>query len=353
MFADAGASITPGDGCTAMADGSVVCRVDGLAGVRVLLGDGDDRLDASALRDQGPPPSGAASNFYAVEVDGGDGAEALLGADATFSCLRGNDVITSAVTRQAPERALCGPIGGHGADKLVGGEADDVLSGGPGVDSIVAGRGRDQATGGSDDDQIDLGAGRDSGGGGKGDDRILGGAGKDSLTDSEGADALSGEGGDDTFALDFRTAGGADELLGGPGQDTAKFLCPSCHVSLNGTGDDGPAGGDASDDVVQIERVVTTSARYDATTEGLVSVGLGDDVLTGNRFANLLDGNAGPDLISGGGGPDRLVGGPGSDHLRAGDGHRDEVKCGGGHDRALADQLHRVTGCERVRIAPS
>jgi len=353
VFRDLGAPIVPGQGCAAEADGSVVCRVAGLAGIRVLLGDGDDRLDAAALRDQNRPPSPAASNFFAVEVDGGDGADDLVGADASFSCLSGgggDDAITSAVTRAAPERAVCGPIGGEGDDRLDGGPTGETFSGGPGVDTISAGAGEDFAAGGSDGDLVDLGRGRDAGTGGAGADRIVGGLGDDTLRDSGGADAILGGDGDDLIEVDFRAAAGRDELRGGAGFDAVSYTCPSCRVSLNARADDGNRGDDRNDNVVLIEKVIANSIRYDVVAEANVSIGRGDDVLSGDRRANLLDGTRGPDLITGAGGSDRLIGGPGPDRLRAADGERDIVSCGGGADVAAVDREDSTSGCERVRV---
>ena len=68
VFRDAGAPLTPGEGCQAGSAGEVVCRAelgDFANSVDVLLQDGDDRVDASAvgLRD------------FTVFVDAGTGSD--------------------------------------------------------------------------------------------------------------------------------------------------------------------------------------------------------------------------------------------------------------------------------------
>jgi len=354
VFRDAGAVVSAGAGCMAQLDGSVACRVSEIAGVRILLSDGDDRLDAAALHDQNRPPQSTETTFFAVEVDGAQGADMLIGADATFSCLRGgpgNDVITSAVTPSAPVRAICGPIGGEGNDLLSGGATGESFSGGPGVDTINAAGGDDFAAGGSDTDLIDLGPGPDAAVGGAGADRVVGDLGNDTLTDSRGADAMLGGDGDDLIEVPLSDDSGADELNGGSGFDAVKFTCASCQVSLNARGDDGERGGVADDNVLRIEQVVASSTRFDVIAEANVAIGRGDDVLSGDAGANVLNGTRGPDLITGGAGPDRLIGGPGPDLIRAADGRRDIVSCGGSRsDAASIDPKDSARGCERVRV---
>ena len=350
-FEDGGAPIAAGEGCGVGPGDTVVCRADDLAGVRMLLGDRRDHLDASTLRDQNPPPDPSASNFFAVEVRAGDASDIMLGADATYSCLgggRGDDEITAGVTPAAPERALCGPVGGGGDDRLVGSETDDPLSGGPGIDSVSGRAGDDYAGGGSGDDRIALGAGADAARDGAGDNRVGGGAGDDSLIDTEGADTLSGQEGSDLLSLNYRTATGADTLLGGPGGDTARLLCPSCEASLDGVANDGPSGA-ADDNLIAVEHATTASRRYDPVAEHPVSIGPGNDRLTGSALANRLRGGPGPDQIRGRKGEDTLAGEGGDDTLRAVDGEPNTLQCGAGEDRAVADRTDSLAGCEIVR----
>jgi thrombospondin type 3 repeat protein/hemolysin type calcium-binding protein len=74
------------------------------------------------------------------------------------------------------------------------------------------------------------------------------------------------------------------------------------------------------------------------------------DLLVGLGGRNCLLGNTGGDRLSGGPAADFLAGGPGPDRIGARDGVRDLVKCGSGRDRAVADRIDLVTGCERLRL---
>jgi X-Pro dipeptidyl-peptidase-like protein/hemolysin type calcium-binding protein len=74
----------------------------------------------------------------------------------------------------------------------------------------------------------------------------------------------------------------------------------------------------------------------------------GDDRLPGTSAADTIKGRAGADRINGRAGRDCLFGGSGDDRIGARDGERDVVRCGHGTDRARADRLDRVTGCETV-----
>jgi Tol biopolymer transport system component len=75
----------------------------------------------------------------------------------------------------------------------------------------------------------------------------------------------------------------------------------------------------------------------------------GRDVLRGGRRDDAIYGLAGNDRIYGKGGHDWLSGGWGDDVLSARDGAFDEIFCGPGRDRAVADLRDRVgRDCERV-----
>jgi hypothetical protein len=170
--------VVAGSGCQSVAAG-VRCDVTGAYEVAVILGDGDDRLDAG----------GAALDAVrlSMAVHGGDGDD-LLSAGA------GDD----------------GLDGGTGADRLQGGSGTDTVH-------------YDQRTGvrvtlgiGSDD-----GDATDTGVGGRDDvaadiETVTGSPGNDQLTGSPGRDRLIGGAGADLID------GGPsqDELLGGPGIDT-------------------------------------------------------------------------------------------------------------------------------------
>lgn len=96
---------------------------------------------------------------------------------------------------------------GAGDDIVVGGAADDELSGAVGADTV---------TGGAGDDTIILGDGNDIAFGGAGEDRVVGGDGNDELSGGDGEDQLEGGPGNDLLI----GGAAADALLCGTGIDT-------------------------------------------------------------------------------------------------------------------------------------
>ncbi len=94
-----------------------------------------------------------------------------------------------------------------GDDTVLGGAADDQLSGAVGLDNV---------TGGEGDDTIILGDGNDIASGGPGEDRVVGGGGNDELSGGDGEDQLEGGPGNDLLL----GGAGADALLCGTGTDT-------------------------------------------------------------------------------------------------------------------------------------
>ena len=80
--------------------------------------------------------------------------------------------------------------GEYGADKLIGGDGDDVIHAGGGNDVIIGGKGNDKLYGEDGSDIIS---------GGEGDDEIYGGRGSDIITGGEGDDVLAGGENDDTY----------------------------------------------------------------------------------------------------------------------------------------------------------
>lgn len=333
-FRDTGAAISTGKGCAGAASGSVTCRVNNIAGVRVRLGNRADHLDASALRDPKRSSPAPGNSFFAVELYGGSGADKMLGANAEYTCIYGkggNDRIATAISRPVPRSSVCYSSGGRGNDRLIGDESHNVFAGGAGKDRLI-GRG-----------------GRDKFNGGNGEDVIRGGTGLDIMNASKGSDVMAGGPGDDRFIIDYRKANGNDLLRGGPGSDLARFICPSCRVSLDGRANDGERGNQSRNSLFQVEDLMTTSSRFDNESEELVDFGPGNDLLIGNRFPNLLIGNRGPDRIIGGRGEDDLRGGPGDDWINAADGEPDIVRCGTGQDEAVIDpDVDSLRGCETV-----
>jgi hypothetical protein len=75
----------------------------------------------------------------------------------------------------------------------------------------------------------------------------------------------------------------------------------------------------------------------------------GADRIFGRKGNDLLSGGPGSDLLDGGPGRDLIYGGGEDDVIRARDGQRDEIDCGGGHDRAVVDRKDSLAGCEVVQ----
>ena len=207
VFRDAGAPLTPGEGCQAGSAGEVVCSAelgDFANSVDVLLQDGDDRADTSAVSLRG----------FTVFVDAGTGSDTAIGSRSRVNALFG-DFVNSEV----------------GDDRLTGGRRDDFLQGGRGADSIDGRGGSDEVTFRDERRRVraDLAAGFALSAAGERDrlrsiERIEGGDGADVLRGSAarnvifglaGDDKLGGRGGDDQLS----GGPGADRLFGGPGRD--------------------------------------------------------------------------------------------------------------------------------------
>jgi Ca2+-binding RTX toxin-like protein len=185
--------------------------------------------------------------------------------------------------------------GGGGNDTILGSLGNDLLCGGPGADLIHGGRGNDVADGGAGDGDRVIGD--------LGDDHLFGGPGNaDEVAGSLGIDTLSGGPGDfDLVHGDY----GYDRMDGGAGKgDIASFATDvgagrggGVKVSLAAH----RARGDGHDRLFRFESI-----------EGSAF----EDILVGNRQANVIDGGAGNDTIRGGGGHDELLGGQGSDRCQ-------------------------------------
>jgi len=250
---DAGAVVTPGTGCQAIAGNPHSIACNGLAVTSLALNgaDGDD-----TLRNKTALPA---------QLVGGSDADVL--------------------------------VGGSAQDALIGGSGGDTLDGRGGPDSFDGGGGTDIADYSQSPHAVTvtLDGTADDGVKFEGDnvlgsvEDVIGSGGGDSLRGNGAANRLDGADGDDT--LDGGT--GADELLGGAGIDTATYagrVLP-LHLSLDGVANDGAAA---------------ESDQLGAGIENLVA-GDGDDVLTGDGADNLLDGGLGDDQIAGGGGDDTVT----------------------------------------------
>ncbi|MBO9451477.1 hypothetical protein J7426_14480 [Tropicibacter sp. R16_0] len=237
--------------------------------------------------------------------------------------------------------------GGDGADTLLGGHADDILAGGDGSDSLDGGAGNDLVFFDADDVAVKGGEGVDSALytglsgitfdlaehgferaiGGDGSDILVaefsttsawlyGQGGSDLLRSGEANDLLTGGEGDDTIYAQ----GGDDQAFGGSGQDHVHGGRGDDHL-LGGIGHDDLDGGSGDD--------YLSGGGQEDTLWGRD----GDDTLLGDAENDVLRGEDGDDRLSGGEGGDRLMGGNGDDFLSGGDG-RDTIYGGAGDDVA-------------------
>ncbi len=224
-------------------------------------------------------------------------------------------------------------------------------------------------------------------------DELHGGAGNDTLDGYGDGDALFGDEGDDTLDGDTYQEAAADIIDGGAGTDRVAGWTgptpddhPPVSITLDGAANDGRAG--EGDNVASVEKLVShvsgTFAFSDASDtidvwanldSGASKVALagGDDVFRGGTFEETVDGGAGNDRIDAGYGNDTIVAGPGKDvvfgdkatpdcglfescslpygddTIDVRDGETDQVTCGVGTDRVLADPDDQVApDCEKV-----
>lgn len=189
----------------------------------------------------------------------------------------GNDVLMGAVNHE--EGAILS--GGQGDDQLYGTRTFDDLKGGDGQDQLFGGDGGgDQLDGGFGDDRIFAGEFNFNGAhldGGGGQDQLYGGPGDDTLADGDGDGAAA--------------APGPDTMVGGEGVDLISYESRTQAVTVR--------AGDAVDN--------GEAGEHDSTTgiENL-SGGAGDDLLIGDKHANVLTGGEGEDRPDCGGGRDLL-----------------------------------------------
>ncbi|MHC2491648.1 Ca2+-binding RTX toxin-like protein [Sinorhizobium meliloti] len=192
-------------------------------------------------------------------------------------------------------------------ENIVGGTADDTLSGDAAANKLSGARGNDWFRGGGGADTLDGGEDSDTAdysdkaaaiavalNGGNPVTVTVGGIAEDLVAKIE--NIVGGSGGDriigDAAANTFRGGLGADVLDGGAGSDTADFSdkTQSVVLALNGAADAVAAvGGTAEDTVRNIENVIG---------------GSGNDQFTGDAAANTFRGGFGADLLDGGAGSD-------------------------------------------------
>ena len=148
-----------------------------------------------------------------------------------------------------------------------------------------------------------------------GNDTIIGGAADDELSGMGGTDAMFGNDGNDTLY----GGGHADAMDGGAGLDLADFgrggtndFQPGHGVLVN------LAQGVALDNYGNVDTLVSIESAYG--TDVAQPDEIWSDMLVGSDVANVLYGRAGNDALLGGDGDDILIGGDGFDELTGGAG---------------------------------
>jgi Ca2+-binding RTX toxin-like protein len=226
----------------------------------------------------------------------------------------------------------------HGADTLIGDEANDRLDGLDGDDKLSGLAGNDVLNGGAGQDTLDGGMGLDTLDGGAGNDLLYGGSGNDTYLFQRG-------GGQDLISDRDWTRGNLDviKLAQGISPSDIKVARVGYNLELTilGTTDKLTVSDWFSSTDSQVEQVqFADGTLLDAATLTTLSKGVaseGNDVLQGDESsADILNGLGGDDSLYGLSGNDTLNGGAGSDKLFGGAG-MDTLDGGTGNDSLYGD----------------
>ncbi len=288
-----------GDGDDMLEGGNGADRLDGGAGLDTAV---YRNSDAGVTVDLG---NGTFSGGHA-EGDIADNVESIEGSNY-------DDVLT----------------GDSSANRLFGGEGNDVLDGGEGIDQIDGGEGVDTVSYSTSKDGMSISLLRntvspnsintdmnevihnienvigsdyaDSIWGDNGNNELYGGAGNDLLSGYGGTNKLFGGAGDD----ELWASSGVDQLVGGEGMDTVAYWTSDEAVNVNLETGTGRGGYAESDIIIGVENIY--GSNY-------------DDILSGDNRNNRVYGREGNDELRGNGGNDVLEGGAGADRLEGGAG---------------------------------
>jgi Ca2+-binding RTX toxin-like protein len=261
-----------------------------LTAINLLMGDGDDTVNASAQANAAIP----------LTIDGGTGNDNLTGSPNadTINGNAGNDAI----------------VGLGGVDILLGADGDDTITGGPGNET-------QEGAGGNDTFIWNPGDGSDT---------LLGGTGTDTMV-------FNGSAGAEVFAV---TADGTGFDFA---RDLGNILMDAEQIEIltlnalagNDTATVGDLTGVADLTAINLlmgdgDDTVNASAQANAAIALTIDGGIGNDTLTGSPNADTIDGGAGNDTIVGLGGIDGIDGWDGNDTITGGPGN--ETQLGGAGD---------------------
>jgi Ca2+-binding RTX toxin-like protein len=257
---------------------------DTLSGFEAILGGsandvltGDDNDNAIYGYNGNDTINGGGGSDF---IRGGAGTNILIGGTG-FDFVDYRDSITAVTVSLATTTAQATGGGGtdtfSGFEGILGGSANDVLTG-DGYDNAIYGY--------NGDDYLNGGAGNDTINGGEGNDVISGGVGTNTLIGGTGFDFVDYR--DSITAVTVSLATTTAQTTGGGGTDTLNDF----EGILGGSGND-VLTGDDDDDVIY---------GYN-----------GNDTINGDDGNDALYGGAGYDDLYGGNGNDSLTGGSGDD----------------------------------------
>ncbi len=202
-------------------------------------------------------------------------------------------------------------------ENVIGGLADDTLTGNARDNTLIGGVGEDTLTGAGGNDTLDGGAGNDTLTGAGGNDTLDGGAGNDTLNGGAGNDTLIGGGGNDTFTgnagndiymgviNDGGTNASSVTEVTGEGMDTLYYATVPDDTTTANT-DESTNGVTVTNTPSFVEMVFGTENGDNMTANtGATILGLGgDDRLTASADGNTLVGCAGENTLTGAAGND-------------------------------------------------
>ena len=342
---DSNDTLTGGDGNDRLVAGKGDDAMNGGAGNDTLVwnqGDGSDRADGRAGNDgaevNGAPTLG--DTFTLEPVVGG-----------TIKLRRTNlgPFTFDAVT----ERFAVNGLGGDdsvAASDGVGAFTLLSVDGGAGADTVIGSEGADLILGGEDNDVLSGGGGDDRVVGDRGTDTMNGGAGDDTLVwnNGDGTDVANGDGGRDDVEVNGAAAAG-DTFTVQPNGARIKFDRPNLVAfSIDiGSSETLHANGLGGNDSILVGEI----GPFEVTGAG----GAGNDVLTGGGSSETFLGGSGNDTITPGGGLDVVSADDGDDQVNVRDKTADLARGGEGNDSVVADagQVDILDGFETVDRTPN
>ena len=250
--------------------GTGLDRIQGNAGADFLTGDADTDLVIGGTSKAGEPDTGD-------RIYGDTGTDTLVGDNADA------DVIP-AYPADLANTDVAPAIGG--ADKVYGGDHDDIAYGGLAADEVQ---------GGSGDDYLE---------GNNASDSVFGEAGADDVIGGSSQEASAGVGRPD--AGDTLSGGAHDDVIAGDNAQLAKVAAGSQLTKGR--------------DVASERSITLLDLGYGAST-GL----FGGDTISGGEHTDVILGQRGVDLIHGDEGDDYAEGGPDADTIDGDDGDDDLV----------------------------